>query len=117
MKSCSLQKVRASAMPSFEVVAAAAFADVVEQRSRIQHPWPLEVGNQLAAKRVFVRVLGDGKTPDVAQHHQDVLIDRIDMVKIMLHLADDAPEVEQVASQHTGLVQQPHHMRDALRPV
>ena len=45
-------------------------------------------------------MLGDGETSYIAHHHQDVLIDGIDMKQVMLHLSDDAAEVGQVATQN-----------------
>ena len=57
----------------------------------------VEVGHQAAAQRELVRELGLGEAPQVADHHQDVLVDRVDVVEVVLHLADDAPEGGQVA--------------------
>ncbi len=97
------------------VVAAAPLGDVVEQRGHGQHPGLVEVRHQLAAERELVRVLDDGEAADIAHHHQDVLVDRVDVEQVVLHLPDDASEVDQVAAQHAGLVHQPQRMRDALR--
>ena len=33
-----------------------------------------------------------GKAAQIADDHQDVLVDRVDVVEIVLHLADDAAE-------------------------
>ena len=43
---------------------------------------------------------GDEEAAQVAQHHQDVLVDRVDVEQVVLHLADDAPEHPQVAAEH-----------------
>ena len=59
-------------------------------------------------------MLGDEEAPHVAQHHQDVLVDRVDVEEVVLHLAHDAAEHPQVAAQHAGLVHQPEGMRLAF---
>ena len=97
------------------MVAAAALGDIVEQRGDIQQPGLREIGHQLAAERIFVRMLAHGEAAHVAHHHQDVLVDRVDVEQVVLHLADDAAEVRQVAAQDAGLVHAPQRVRDALR--
>jgi hypothetical protein len=42
-------------------------------------------------------MLGDEEAPHVAQHHQDVLVHRVDVEQVVLHLPDDAAEHPQVA--------------------
>ncbi len=65
--------------PQSRVVAAAALGDVVVQRRDVDQRRPLEFGHQPAAERVLVGKLGLGEAADVAQHHQDVLVDRVDV--------------------------------------
>lgn len=96
------------------MVAAAALGDVVEQRGHVQQPGLVPAGRELRAERVLVGVLGDEEAPHVAQHHQDVLVDRVDVEQVVLHLPHDAAEHAQVAPQHRGLVHQPEGMRDAV---
>ena len=60
-------------------------------------------------------VLGDEKAAHVAQHHQDVLIDGVDVKQIVLHLPDDSPEDPEIAAEHRGLVHQPKRMRLPVR--
>jgi hypothetical protein len=96
------------------VIAAAALRDVVEQRRDVEHPRALEIADQLAAERIFVRMLGHREAADVAQHHEDVLVDRVHVIQVVLHLADDAAKIQQVAAEHAGLVHQPQRMRDAF---
>ncbi len=95
------------------MIAAAALGNVVEQGGHVEHPGLVPASRQLRAERIFVRVLGDEKAAHVAQHHEDVLVDRIDMKQVVLHLPDDAAEHAQVAAEHRRLVHQPHRMRDA----
>ncbi len=96
------------------VVAAAALGDVVKQGGDVQQPGLLEVGDQLAAQRVLVRVFGQREPTQVAQHLEDVLIDGVDVEKIVLHLPHDAPEHRQVAAQHGQLVHAAQLVQDAL---
>ena len=93
------------------VVAAAALGDVVEEGGDVEHPRPVEGRGELRAERVLVRVLGDQEAAHVAQHHQDVLVDRVDVEQVVLHLADDAAEHPEVAAEHAGLVHQPEGVR------
>ncbi len=62
-----------------------------------------------------MRVLDDGEAAHVAHHHQDVLVHRVDVEQVVLHLPDDAAEIDQVTAQHAGLVHQAQRVGDALR--
>ncbi len=62
-----------------------------------------------------MRVLGQREAPQVAQHLQDVLVHRVDVEKVMLHLADDAAEHRQIAAQHRQLVHSSQFVQHALR--
>jgi hypothetical protein len=97
------------------MVAASPLGDVVEQRGDIQQPAALEAAHQLAAQRELMRELRHGEAAQVAQHHQDVLVDRVDVIEVVLHLADDAPELRQVAAQHVVLVHAAELVHDAAR--
>ena len=61
-----------------------------------------------------MRMLGHEKAPHIAQHHEDVLIDGVDVKQVVLHLADDAPKRPQVAAQHRGFIHQAHGVGNAL---
>ena len=95
------------------VVFAAPFGYVVEQGRHIKQPRFVPAAGQLRTKRVFMGVLGNEKSPHVAQHHEDVLIDGVDMEQVMLHLTHDAPKGPQITPQHRGLVHQTHGVGDA----
>ena len=82
------------------VIAAAAFGDIVKQCRHIQNPRLLPTRSQLRAKRVLMGVFDDEETPHIAQHHQNMLIHRIDVKQVMLHLANDSPEDPQIPPQH-----------------
>ena len=58
-------------------------------------------------------MLGHEEAAHVAQHHQDVLVHRIDMEQVVLHLPHDAAKRPQVTAQDRGLVHQPHGVGDA----
>ena len=72
------------------VVPTSALADVVEQGGHVQNPRLVPACRQLRATGVFMRMLGHEKAAHVAHHHQDVLVDRVDVEQIVLHLPDDA---------------------------
>ena len=95
------------------MIAAAALGDVVEQSGDVEHLAPLEVGHEPRAQRIFVRVLRLGEAAQVADHHQDVLVHRVDVEEVVLHLADDAAEHRQVLAQHAVEVHPPQFVQQA----
>ena len=95
------------------VVSASAFANVMEQRGKVQRPGLVPATRKLRAKRVFVRMLGHEEAAHIAQHHQNVLIYRVDVKQVMLHLSHDAAKGPEVTPQHRCLVHEPHGMGDA----
>ena len=95
------------------MIAAAALGDVVEQPGEVEHLAPLEVGDQPRAQRILVRVLRLGEAAQVADHHQDVLVDRVDVEQVVLHLADDAAERGQVVAEDAVQVHPPQLVREA----
>ena len=97
------------------MICASTFGDVVVQRRHIEQPAPLEPAHELAAKRKFMRQLGHGEAAQVPDHHQDVLVDRVDVEQVVLHLSDDAAELRQVATQDAVLVHAPELVHDAAR--
>ena len=97
------------------MIAAATLGDIVKQTRQIQHFLALEVGDQPRAQRVLVRMLRLGEAPQVAHHHQDVLVDRVDVEQVVLHLADDASERRQVLAEHVVQIHPPQRVREAAR--
>src|SRR6266851_7515509 len=97
------------------VIAPAAFGDVMEDRGDVQQPMTLEAGDEAAAQRILVRKLEHGETAHVAHDGEDVLVYGVHVEKIVLHLADDAPEGGQVPSQDTVLIHAPKFVHDAAR--
>jgi hypothetical protein len=100
--------------PEFGMVAAATLGHVMEQCGNVQHPGFVEGRRQLRTERVFVCMFRNEKAAHIAQHHDDVLIDRVHVEQVVLHLPDDAPEHPQVTPQHAGLVHQPERVGLAL---
>ena len=100
--------------PQLRVIAAAAFGNVMEQGRHVQDPGLVPAGGQLRAKRVLVGVLHNKKPAHIAQHHQDVLVHRVNMEQVMLHLPHNFAKHPQVPAQHRGLVHQPHGMGQAV---
>ena len=97
------------------MVAAAAFRDVVVQGGDEQQPAALEAAHQLGAERELMRQLGHREAAQVAHHHQDVLVDGVDVEQVVLHLADDAAELRQVAPEDAVLVHAPELVHDPAR--
>ena len=56
-----------------------------------------------------------GEAAQVAHHHQDVFIHRVDMEQVVLHLPDDAPEGGEIAAEDAVLVHAPQRVEDSLR--
>jgi hypothetical protein len=50
----------------------------------------------------------------LAHHLQDVLIDGVDVEQVVLHLADDASETGQIATEDAGLVHAPEDLDQAM---
>ncbi|MGZ9060047.1 MAG: hypothetical protein ACXW14_12475 [Burkholderiaceae bacterium] len=55
------------------------------------------------------------ESAQIAQHLQDVLIDRVDMKQVVLHLPDDAAEHRQVPPEHRQVVHTAQLVQHALR--
>ena len=97
----------------YRVVFATPLGNVMKKSRHIKQPGLVPAAGQLRAKRVFVGMLGNEKPTHIAQDHQNVLINRVDMEQVMLHLPHDAPKGPQITAQHRGLVHQAHGMGDA----
>ena len=95
------------------VIAAAALGDVVEQAGEVEHLAPLEIGDEPRAQRILVRMLRLGEAAQVADHHQDVLVHRVDVEQVVLHLADDAAERRQVLAEDAVQVHPPQLVQQA----
>ena len=100
-------------LAELRVVPAAALGDVVEQGRDHEQPGLLERAGELRAQRVFVGVLRHLEAAQVAHHHQDVLVDGVDVEQVVLHAADDAPPCGQVAPEDRPLVHPPQLVGDA----
>ena len=97
------------------MIAAAALGDVVEEPGEIEHFLALEIGDEPRAQRILVRVLRLGEAAQVADHHQDVLVDRVDVEEVVLHLADDAAERRDEMAEDAVEIHPPQLVRDAAR--
>ncbi len=97
----------------FRVIAAAALGDVVEDRRHVEQPRLVEFAHGARAERVFVGELAHREAPEVAQDLQDVLVDGVDVEKIVLHLADDAAERREVGAEDVELVHPAEFVDDA----
>ena len=97
------------------MIAAATLGDIVEESRDVEHLPPVEVGDQARAQRIFMCVLGFGEAAKVANHHQDVFVDGVDMKQIVLHLANDTAEHRQIAPEDPVLIHAPQLMGHAAR--
>ena len=97
------------------MVAAAALGDVVEQSGEVEHLLRLEIADEPRAQRILVRVLRLGEPAQVADHHQDVLVHRVDVEEVVLHLADDPAERRDDLAQDAVEIHPPQLVRDAAR--
>ena len=97
------------------MVAAATLGDVVEERCEVEHFATFEVADQARAQRVLVRVLRLGEPAQVPDHHQDVLVHRVDVEEVVLHLADDAAERRHQIAEDPVEIHPPQLVRDAAR--
>jgi hypothetical protein len=97
------------------VITTPTLGNVVKERSKTESPGLVERRGQLATKGVFVSMLREKESPQISHDGEDVLIDRIDMKKVMLHSADNAPELWQIPSKHRPLIHQAQASRDARR--
>ncbi len=95
------------------MVAAASLCDVVKEGGDIEQPVALEADDEPGHQRVFVRMFAHREAPHVAQHHEDVLIDRVDMEQVVLHLSDDTAPRDNVARQDAVFVHAPEAAHDA----
>ena len=99
----------------FRVIAAAALGDVVKQGGQVQQLGLVERGDQAAGERELVRQLRHGEAPHVAQHGEDVLVDRVDVEEVVLHLPDDAAERRDVAPEQAVAMHRAQRPGDAQR--
>ena len=60
-------------------------------------------------------MFGHRKTTQVSHHHQDMLIYRIRVKQIVLHLADNAAEIRQIATKNASLIHAAQHVSNATR--
>ncbi len=95
------------------MVAAAALGDVVEEAGEKQRLLVLEVGDEPRAERIFVRMLRFGEPAQVPDHHQDVLVHRVDVEEVVLHLPDDAAQHRQVLAENAEQVHPAQLVRKA----
>ncbi len=62
-----------------------------------------------------MRELRHGEAAQVAHHHQDVFIHRVDMEQIVLHLPDDASERGDIGAEDAVLIHPAQGMQNAFR--
>jgi hypothetical protein len=96
------------------MITATPLGDIVKQGRNVKDPGIAEIADQATAERVLVRELRHRKAAQVSHHLQNVLIDGIDVEQIVLHLANNASEARQIATENAGLV---HPSEDLQQPM
>ena len=94
--------------------AAEPFADIVEEPGDDDAPVLRNFCHHLRAEGIFVRKFASGEAPDVAHDAQRMLVDREDVVEVVLHLPDDVPECNEKASENRPRV---HHLERVVGPA
>ena len=91
------------------MVAAAALGDVVEQDRNVQHAARGNLLDDCGRDRVVVFELAALDRRKQTDRPDRMLIDRIMVIHVELHLRDDAAEVGNEATEHSGLVHPAKH--------
>ena len=81
------------------VVAATPFAQVVEQPGDVEQLDLRQVAHALPSQRPPLAALGVAEAPHVANDHHGVRVHGVDVEEVVLHLANDTPELGDVAAQ------------------
>ena len=89
------------------VVAAAPLGHVVQEQREIKHPPRQHLVDDPGGKRQRIGELAALDPSENADREDGVLIDRVDVIHVVLHLRDDAAEIGDQAAQHAGLVHPP----------
>ena len=84
----------------FLVPAPEALSDVVKEARDEKAPVPVEPRHDVRAEGVFVREVASRKAADVPNDAKRVLIDREDVIEVVLHLPDDVPERQKIAPEN-----------------
>ena len=96
------------------VVAGTALAQVVQEGGDVELAPGMQLGQDLGRERQLARELAPLHLPDDAHGPDGVLVDRVDVVEIVLHLADHAAEIGDEAAQQPALVHPPQGQRRVL---
>ena len=89
----------------FRMVPAPALGDIVQQDRRIKRFARLHFRNHFAGDGVVFLEPAGLDPVQQADGPDGVLVDRVDMIHVVLHLGDDAAEVGNEPAEHTGLVE------------
>ena len=82
------------------MVAAESLSDVMVEACERQTPVVGNLAHDLGAERILVPEFTAREAADVAHCPERVLVDREDVVEVVLHLSHDVPEGRQEASEH-----------------
>lgn len=98
------QKAVTFSAPDDLMVAAESLSDVMVEACERQTPVVGNLAHDLGAERILVPEFTAREAADVAHCPERVLVDREDVVEVVLHLSHDVPEGRQEASEHAPRV-------------
>src|SRR5215472_13313113 len=91
-------------LADFRMIAAAALCDVVQQYREVKSTTRHDRRRQLGCKRELVFEEPGFDLMQDPDREQRMLVDRVDMVHVILHLCDDASKIGDEAAEYSGLV-------------
>ena len=94
-------------LADLRMVAAAPLADVVQQHRHVERAARLHGLHHPGGDRHLVRERPVLDPAQYADRHDGVLVDREDVIHVVLHLGHDAAEIGDEAAEHAGLVELP----------
>ena len=94
------------------MTAAQSLADVMEKARDDQPPRIRQRRHELGAERIFMSVLAAAQAAEVFDHEQRMLVDRIDVIKVVLHLSDHVTPGRQHAPENGPGI---HHHEGVIR--
>ena len=97
------------------MIATAPFRNIVVQTGDVHQPRFAKLGHHLIGQFVLMQMLLQGKAAQIAHHHQNMLIHRVNVKQIVLHLPDDFTKNRQITPQNPHLMHQTQGVRDAAR--
>jgi len=97
----------------FRMIPPPAFGNVMKKSGNIEQPMPVETRHQSAAKGIFVSELDHREATKIPDDHEYVLVNGINVEKVVLHLSHDFSECRQVTPKNRVLIHSSQLMHDS----